>query len=352
MSPEDFFHDFLENDYRNEQWSLQTFSNPDEEYVRKKFEAELDVINKEKIVFTELEDEIAFCEGLEGKGSFSTILNVLVKSLQEDIRICTQSAHDDLLEKCHIKMLPIGICEAFCTNFSDGIQLNGYAIGLNEGLYVALNLFTKALILESLQGDLSAYQASGTESFIHSLKLFINHDPKMAEKMLYWDLPADVHGEISGYQSLTSILILQFIGLHEFAHVVHNDFEIMDMMMMHMSQSEKIQFTIDPKQLHEREFEADAFALRALNARTPNHLSAWANFVAIYLYFHWLHYMLLEAGRLSTPTHPEPLKRAEALLEIMDNEIGGYDNFKHELDRIVSLTQKWYADYKRGDNHE
>ena len=157
-------------------------------------------------------------------------------------------------------------------------------------------------------------------------------------------MPAEVDGALSGAQSSIAMIILQFIVLHEFGHIVNDDLELMGLYKIHVAPTRQDNESYEPNNTYwKSEYKADEFALLSICQKAKNDISAWANFMGIYMLFRWFADIEKHLGKKLSEFHPPPLKRADKLKALMRSTIPGWENVQSEVKRIDNMTHVWYA---------
>ena len=322
-------------------WKLVTSSNPDESYEAQKIKKSLSVLNAESLLERL---DLAESNQMDERSNFNKIINLLSASLHEDIRDCIDPSLYETLDSTVLGILSTGLVDAFCLNKDEfGCELDGAVICINEGLYYSLHLIAKSLVIESLTGDLAHLKGDGSESFMTSIKLYIEPKSSYIEQMFHRIGNADIEGEINAYQSSVAMLIMQFIALHEFGHIAHSDLGVMGLYKKHMASNvSTLEANNDVvSKYHEAEYKADEFALLGLCRRSEKEESKWANFYSIYLFFLWLDSLEKHLGKALCPYHPSPINRANNLKKIMINVVKNEDKYAHHLEWLDEKVAKW-----------
>lgn len=323
----------------NAAWDLVRESNPSQEYEDEKFNSTLKHLGLE---MNEIRDEVAFIsEKLIKTNSFSAQLDILSTKIKEEIADFTNNQHGDQLSRTLISFLPSGLIKGFCLSKDDfGETLDGYFIGIHEGLYFSLQFLSKALILEQLEGEYLIYKRSGATTYQAAIDLFIKPSPAGLNGIFFEDLPADVDGALSGAQSAAAMMILRFIAFHEFGHIINNDLDLMDAYQMHLHSTQNKSIK-NQRKYWKAEYKADEYALSLILKNSSSNLSAWANFIPIYTFFHWLSDVEIKQGKVISESHPPPLRRAERLKNYMIKNIPGWDDYKYEILWVNEITHRW-----------
>lgn len=247
----------------------------------------------------------------------SADLRGVVEQTAQDLQDYLLPEEQEAFKRTLFGLLPLSAVDAFCLDRTRwGVQLDGYLVIMNEGLFVCVQLLAKAMLLENLDGDLLEYKQSGKDIHRAAVEHFLAPSATHAGRILFEGVPPDIEGALAAAQMRMVILLLQFVLLHELGHIVHRDFELMGAYRFHLGEAE------DPAPASTEaywaaEYAADRFALERILARVGSSASRWANFVAIYSFFRWLDEVERVAGRRLCPLHPPPRARAETLRALM-----------------------------------
>lgn len=286
----------------------------------------------------------------------------VLDQLRDDLVDYITAADLVQLERTYFGSLPISGVDAFCIDQTfQGRALDGFLVILNEGLYICTQVLAKAFVLENLQGDLAQYRQSGKRSQAIAIRHFLKPHASTAKEVFFNDVPPEIEGALAASQSAMAIVILQFVCLHEFGHIVHRDFNLMDRYRFHFGKIERnphalehqgdsaersdgilIAPVTDPShQYWTVEFAADLYALKAICSNSRSNISRWANFISIYIFLKWFEDVEAANGSSLCPFHPPPEHRAQRLLAWMtenvprDQEIDGY------LASTVQILNRW-----------
>jgi len=325
---------------RCERWSAQTQKSSD--YTNQKLKKAIEILDENKMSFASEEDKKEFYQHVDGERDYKVIIQLLEKSLITDIKDCTNNFHSNVLDNTALGILPFGETSAYCSRVTkDYENLDGHIIIISEGLYIGLQLLSKAIVIENLINDLEEYKQSGAEAFEDAIRFYKKPNPEMSSKSEFQNMPADINGEVSAFQSSVAMMIMKFTVLHEFAHAVHGDCDVMNLHQRFML-SKRDSLDLNIKQHHDAEYSADLFALEKINLYTKTDLSAWDNFKTIYLFFHWIHYFEQYTKQFESASHPPPLQRAEKLYNYMLKNYKLDDNAEIGLKWIRNKTEEWY----------
>lgn len=273
-------------------------------------------------------------------------IEAMAADLHDDLFDCVPEEHHGLLTRSRIGFIPTGVVNAFCTGRDDlGNQLDGNIIALNYGLLFSCEKLAEALIYENLTGDLTAYRHSGKQSFKSAVLSYL--DPtipwygdrnSLAERRF----PPAVRGEIAAYTGANIAIMLTFIALHEFGHIVNGDLDSeigVRRFNWHTLTPEYNRHQPQTDQYQQFEYRADAFALSALCRRSKSKETAWINLASIHLLFLFFNHIETEMGRPLCPRHPPPLKRSGQLRKQLHHAVGPPDQDYFKL--VDNLVSDW-----------
>lgn len=349
VSAKEYIQELREIAYNSRNgWRIKTEATLEEEYDKEQFETTLRYLNDPQAYDTFKNG--GFDELIHNNKDidFDELISKLSPSLLEDIRDCTDEKYHKILENTYVSFIPYNNFSAFCTgkdNFRE--PLDGYIICINQGLYFCLSLLSKAFVFENLQGDLTPYYRDGTIDYQRSINLYFKPNRKdlSAIFMGFEDIPASIYGQVSAYHSAITTMMLQFIALHEFGHIVHKDVDNIALNNMYLAaivgEEQIVVSDTVSQELWQAEYKADAFAMRALSSRSNNSSAAWANFLTIYLFFTWIADIERVKKEILCPYHPPPIKRAQKLLLVMHELYGINQEVQEMIDRINEWSQKW-----------
>ena len=301
-------------------WKLSSKQVHDDEFAEIREKAAFETLGIDFSVVNN--EEIKEYLAKNKEGSFDELISFLAQSLKEDIDECTLRKYTSLINNTEITLLPISTVGAFCTqvNFSGG-NSTWNLICIDQGLYFCTKMLGKSLVCETLKIQIPDWDKGGAHEYRCATKLFLKPNREDLNEIFFEDLPPELEGIISAHQSKASTMMLQFIGLHEFGHLVHNDLQLLGLYKLHMNKiwtGKKFDFNDSEQEKHwDAEYEADIFALKALCSRSKSDLSVWANFITIYFFFTWLNDIEKVTDEIISPLHPPPKSRAENLREYM-----------------------------------
>lgn len=291
-------------------------------------EAKLDLLSQS---LNALPEKTALSEQLKG------FFDQLVSDLEEYV----DPEEREAFHQTYFGILPLSSVDGFCLDRTDtGERLNGYLVVLNEGLWICAQLLAKAFVLENLDGDFAAFRQSGRPDFNVATQHYLSPSGKNANRVFFENTPPDVEGQLSAAQSSMAILILQFVVLHEFGHIVNHDFQLMGEYRFHIGQA--LPASCSPHHAYwDAECNADEYSLAAICRRSRADINRWANFITIYVFFHWLASIEKATGGPLCPLHPPPQERADRLLKWMYTHYLPSDEIRHYIERTGMILQSW-----------
>ena len=276
------------------------------------------------------------------EGTLDPLYEIYMRSLRDDIADCLTPEQQAVFERTAMTFLPIGKSEAMCVaEDTRGNRLDGSLIIVNDGLYYVLQQLFTALIFEELQGDLAMYHRDGSEAFKWAYRLFANPSSALVGRVqLELEDPA-AQGEAQSYLSRVTTKTMQFIGLHEFAHVWLGHHELQGRYRLFLTGNQDRAEEEPSASAINDEYEADAFALRRILDQSSSNISRWANFYAISYLFEFFSVLEDRGDHLNSNSHPPARDRLARLQAIMAAEVGGADEFAYLGKRSHELTEKW-----------
>ncbi len=247
-------------------------------------------------------------------------------TLYDDAQRLLGSHYPDIMENLAVGFLPTGIVNG-CVFRDDGRGnfLDKYLVVINHGLFFATSRLCDALTGEILQGDLAQYASCGARAFEDAVKRYLTPTREVIEQTHFdWNLPDEVYGEFRVRSGALHAIMLQFITLHEIAHIVRGDVESKNGIKRFSvvcdttasQNSEVVEYRRDIDQAKENwscEFNADEFAIRWLCDWKSGRQSCWANVAQVYLMFGWLAIIEEIRGRPICPYHPPAIERQSAI---------------------------------------
>lgn len=265
-------------------WDLRSIRTGTDDTQREKLKGTLGFFNQMD-KYALLEQQLL---ASEPQSCLSDSIQDLADQLKIDLADYIPPIFTSEYQKAHIVFLPLPSVDGFCLNRDhQGTLLDGFIIGLNEGLWVCTQLLAKGFVLENLQGDLSAYHRSGKTCHDNAVEHWLHPVSQYAKQIFFDHMLPEPEGMASAAQSSMAVLILQFVTLHEFGHIAHQDFTLMDVYRFHIGANEMLPEGPEAD-FWQAEYAADAFALAAICRHAQQDFNRWANFITIYIFFVWL----------------------------------------------------------------
>ena len=287
-------------------------------------------------------------DNLNQKGrekEYQHVLVELTKSLKDDLSVYTDGEYSNILEHTGLEMIELGHIHAAVVNKNDYDDiLDGYAIFINLGTYYALQLLTKAIIVENFIDDFSQYKRDGKEYIELAMHIYNTKSSNPTREIFWYDYPPEVQSQASAAQSASSIKVLQFMVLHELGHCVYNHFDIMEFhsFSMHHSDITDLPKTINITTSHKFEFEADKFAFEKLFKNNSDPIPKWSSLYPIFYFFVWLNAVEKRNKKKSSNLHPNALTRAKRLRNMMmELTLGNDYGYGKHFDDIIQYFEKW-----------
>lgn len=321
---------------RHDAWWLVSEQTGTPESRRAKLLATLRFFGQEQRA-TELETLLA-AEPL--KSSLTPDLRDVVNQTAQDLEEYVLPEEIEVFRRTVFGLLPLSAVDGFCVDRTPwGAKLDGYLVVLNEGLFICAQLLAKAFLLENLDGDLLEFKQPGIEPYRRAIEHFLAPSAKHANSVLFEGVPPDIEGALSAAQMRMTILLLQFVLLHEVGHAVHQDHALMSEYQFHVAGT---QATAKQTDRHwSAEYAADGYALERILRHTEADASRWANFVAVYVFFHWLGTVERVTGKPLCPLHPPPAMRGEALRSAMSSRVPLDSQTAVLVDRSFEILDSW-----------
>lgn len=267
-------------------------------------------------------------------------LREVVDQTVRDLEEYLLPAEVELYRRTTFGLLPLSAVDGFCVDRTPwGAKLDGYLVVLNEGLFVCSQLLAKAFLLDNLDGDLLPYKRPGVDAYRTAIEHFLAPSPIHANSVFFDEVPPDIEGALSAAQMRMTILLLQFVLLHEMGHVVHQDHALMDQYQFHVAGATAPSASTEKH--WSAEYAADAYALDRILRHTGADASRWANFVAIFVFFQWLGTVERVTGRPLCPLHPPPLMRGEALRKVMRSQVPLDDQTASLVNKSFDILDSW-----------
>lgn len=246
----------------------------------------------------------------------------------------------EMFRRTAFGLLPLSAVDAFCLDRTlRGVKLDGYLVILNEGTFICAQLLAKAFLVENLDGDLLVHRRSGIEAYRTAIEHFLAPSVAHVNSVFFDGVPPEIEGALAAAQMKMTILLLQFVFLHEMGHVVHHDHSLMGEYEFHVSHAQPP--SVPTEQYWAAEYAADTYALERILRHTGTEASRWANFVAIYVFFHWLGTVERVTGCPLCPLHPPPLARAQRLRELMREKVSLDSQTAMLVERSFDILDSW-----------
>lgn len=275
------------------------------------------------------------------KTDLSPQLCGLIDQLVSDLAEYVRPEELNVFRETHIGLLPLGSVDGLCLDKTLlGEQLDGFLVILNEGLWVCAQLLAKAFVLENLDGDFKDFRRTGRHDFEVAIHHYLSPSGKNANCVFFENTTPEVEGELAAAQSMMATLIMQFVVLHEFGHILNRDLELMGEYRFHISQTSKK--PVFPTQTYwDLENAADEYSLRTICRHSRTDINRWANFITIYIFFHWLASVENVSGRTLCPMHPPPATRGKRLLNWMWAHYPPDREALHYIERTKTILDSW-----------
>lgn len=318
-------------------WNLRSIRTGSADIQREKLKGTLGFFNQ-MAQYEALEQQLL---ASEAQTSLSESIQDLADQLKIDLAEYIPPVFDAEYQQSHIVFLPLPSVDGFCLNRDqDGNLLDGFVIGLNEGLWVCAQLLAKGFVLENLQGDLAAWHRSGKSCHDNAVAHWLQPASHHAQQIFFDHMPPEPEGMASAAQSAMAVLILQFVTLHEFGHIAHQDLALMDAYRFHIGANDMVPDG-PVADFWQAEYAADAFALEAICRHAKHDISRWANFITIYIFFAWLDSIETAIGQALCPYHPLPAMRAKRLEAWMREHYPPNTEIDGHFEMTQIILQRW-----------
>jgi hypothetical protein len=306
-----------------------------------------DRLNRD-LILREFQAEKA-AEDMPDRGlNFLRNLHYMGETLKYDLMIKLPDQHRGILNQSIIGMLPIGLVNGCVLQFDDNYQkLDNYVILLNYGLVVACGLLSDALTVEILEDDLMAYRGDGRSYFQKAIQFYC--EPSLTgyrKTRTSHSWPAEIAAQIAAKSGSLQAIMLQFIVLHEFGHIVHGDVNTANGITMFNPSDNRVEYLrpiIDPSQNWQIEYDADTYAIATLCNWSSGSPTAWPNFAQAYLFLSWLAEIERLIGKNLCPYHPPASERKAAIYRhaLMLASVGPQEDYVNYIDeRIKAWSSK------------
>ena len=232
-------------------------------------------------------------------------------SIISDLEKKVRPEHLSILKSCIIGIVPLGFVNAHVRRTDNfGQPLDRFVIFINYGLYLACSALADALTFENLQGDFADFRRSGQPYFNCAVKSYIDHKAFDDYQLPLHEYPPHISAAIMEQSGRLTAIMLQFIVLHEFGHIINGDLGDQDS-EMNLSPS-GLELKLDAQPGKRREIGADLYAIETLSDWEGSSPSAWPNFAQAYYFFRWLE-VVEEHRQQSSPSHPPASMRKQCI---------------------------------------
>lgn len=236
--------------------------------------------------------------------------------LREDLADYLGPVAETVLADVAVGLLPHMASNAFAMQVPG--QPDAHVIGVNLGLVWVCDYLCEAL-LRAADGD----ESGGQTAYALANKMYLAQQQRQIdEAMAVSDRLKD--DETSVRAGAVGSLVLRFVALHELGHVVRGHVGKAGMALsMATGQLEYGRGdSLGAAAVHAMEYEADAFAVECLLARTSGPTVMWNNLLFIAAFFRLLARIELERGQPLCPHHPAPQDRLEKIRDQVTRSIG------------------------------
>lgn len=321
-------------------WTLSAAGDLSDDYDKTKLVASLTALGN-PFDADEVEREFGI-ERLDGRASMIQLGRILMESLMQDVEGCLDAAERETFVRCIGRIVDIGETNAICAHQDiHGRPLPGYVILVNQGLYFCLKLLVTAQVYEDLQGDMAEYRRSGAKLFDIAVDLLLTQRPDDLNVGAVYTGDPKIDGYIEAFVSLGSTLLMQFVILHEIGHAHLGHGKILGAARLQaLAAAGSGPEPGEADAHHEAEFEADAFAWRALARRADTVEKNLGNLYCIRLLFGFLDAVEARIGRPLSGRHPPPMVRAERITALFAAE-GMAEDHRMALEQQARVIRSW-----------
>lgn len=240
----------------------------------------------------------------------------LEELLREDLADYLGPIAEAVLADVAIGLMPHMASNAFATQVP--VEPDAHVIGVNLGLVWVCDYLCEAL-LRAADGD----ESGGRVAYVLAKKLYLAQQQRqLDEAMAISDRLKD--DAISVHAGAVGSLVLRFVALHELGHIVHGHVGQAGMTLS--MATGQLQYgrgeSLGTAAVHAMEYEADAFAVERLLARTSGPTVMWNNLLFIGAFFRLLARIELERGHPLCLYHPAPQTRLEKIHDQVTRAIG------------------------------
>lgn len=267
----------------------------------------------------------------------------LIAQTFEDLRSYVDPAAWTEFDRITVGLLPLRAIDACCIDRTLHHQaLDGYLILVNEGLFVCAQLLSKAFLLDNLEGELAPFHRPGAPIQRQAAEQFLSLSAAQANAVFFDGVPPEIEGLLAAAQMRMTILLMQFVLLHEVGHILHRDFALMGAYRFHIAQDPNITPTpTTTDRWWAAEEAADTFALAAICRQATSDLGRWANAIAVCVLFDWFRTVEDILGRPLCPLHPPPARRGERLLQWMRDQYPPDEIIEVHLRKSLQILETW-----------
>ena len=324
-------------------WSLEAKEDLSDNYSKAKLMVNLATLGTPFEV-EDIEREFGI-QKLDGRDSMIQLGRILMQSLSQDVADCLDAGELNTLSLCNIRMIDIGQTNALCSNRDiGGDPIPGYVVLANQGLYFCIKLLITAQIYEDMQGDFASYRKSGAEVFAAACHLMVTESPELLNIGSVYTGNEEIDGAIEAHVSLGTIILMQFVVLHELGHAHLGHTELVEQgHLLALSAVGDDDIEVNEEELavhHDAEFEADAFAWNALARRANDPMKNLGNFYCIRLFFRFLETIEHKTDGPWCKYHPSPSARIDRLVALYAPN--GLTEFaQQQFDRQDQLIETW-----------
>lgn len=318
-------------------WSLRSERTGTDESRREKLSATLRFFDQEQ----QLEVLDKRLRNEPPTSGLSPSLREVVEQIAGDLEEYLQSSDIERYRRTTVGLLPLSGVDAFCVDRTIWKEpLDGYLVIMNEGLFMCMQLLSKAFLLENLGGEYADQRTSGSSLQHAAVQNFLSPSPASAGLVMFDHVSPDVEGMLAASQMAMTVVLTQFVLLHEHGHIANGDFELIGKYQFHIAGSGQKR----PELTQEHwaaEFAADKFALEAICDKVQKRTSCWANLSAILVFFNLLEAVEDALGEPICPLHPPPGERAERLVSYMNGRFPADAETRDLIPAAQEIFLRW-----------
>ena len=258
-------------------------------------------------------------DDIPGRGlSYSQNLRHMSDTIYQDIMQRVPGKHRSTLEMSRIALLPTGLINGCALHDDDeGHSLDKYVILLNYGLISACMDLATALTFEILTGELTDYRRDGGKYFQRAIDQYVDPSLVTHREEIDEHIPPDVEAQIAVHIGALCSIMLQFVALHEFGHIIRGDVDLPNEgTLSHAIASGTFGSETSLPGISEsqsREIAADKYAIETLCQWSVASPSAWPNFAQAFFFLNWLEAVEQRIGHRLCPYHPWAHDRSAAI---------------------------------------